>query len=137
MTNLKINSLQHIGIPVSDLSVSEKFYERLGFANVMGAAFQHNGDKGTVAMMQLGNIIIELYQMPEAELVEIKNRKDGKIDHIAFDVSNIEETYNTLKEEGFFIIEDKPVFLDFWERGCKYFYILGPGGERLEFCQIL
>ena len=28
-------------------------------------------------------------------------------------------------------------FLNFWEKGCKYFYILGPDHERLEFCQIL
>jgi len=29
------------------------------------------------------------------------------------------------------------VYLPFWEKGCKYFYILGPDGERLEFCEIL
>ncbi|HBL76959.1 MAG: hypothetical protein A2W90_00670 [Bacteroidetes bacterium GWF2_42_66] len=67
----------------------------------------------------------------------IKQRKDGHIDHIAFDVSNIDETFELLKNEGFTILEDSPVYLNFWEKGCKYFNVLGPDGERLEFCQIL
>jgi catechol 2,3-dioxygenase-like lactoylglutathione lyase family enzyme len=135
--DLKINYLQHVGLPITDLAVSQKFYESLGFKNVMSSTFEHNGGTGNVAMMKLGNIIIELYQMPEPELNEIKKRTDGRIDHIAFDVDDIEETYRLLKSAGFSVIEDKPVYLPFWERGCKYFNMLGPGGERLEFCQIL
>jgi catechol 2,3-dioxygenase-like lactoylglutathione lyase family enzyme len=135
--DLKINYLQHIGLPIADLAVSQKFYERLGFRNVMSSTFEHKIGIGNVAMMKLGNIIIELYQMPEPELNEIKKRTDGRIDHIAFDVDDIDETYKLLKSEGYSIVEDKPVYLAFWEKGCKYFNILGPGGERLEFCQIL
>jgi hypothetical protein len=40
-------------------------------------------------MMQHGKIILELYQLPDAELENIKNRKDGHIDHITFDVDDI------------------------------------------------
>ena len=32
---ITINRLQHVGIPVSDIVVSEKFYLRLGFEKVM------------------------------------------------------------------------------------------------------
>jgi catechol 2,3-dioxygenase-like lactoylglutathione lyase family enzyme len=135
--DLKINYLQHVGLPVTDLAVSQKFYESLGFKDVMSSAFEYNGGTGNVAMMKLGNIIIELYQMPEPELSEIRKRANGRIDHIAFDVDDIEETYRVLKSAGYSIVEDKPVYLAFWERGCMYFNILGPGGERLEFCQIL
>ena len=135
--NLKINSLQHVGLPIVDLAVSQQFYESLGFNNVMTSTFDHSDGTGHVAMMKLGNIIVELYQMPEPALHEIKARKDGRIDHIAFDVDDIDETYKLLKSAGFAVVEDKPVYLPFWEKGCKYFNILGPGGERLEFCQIL
>ena len=75
--------------------------------------------------------------MPEPELSRVKQRKDGRINHIAFDVDDIDETFELLKNEGFSIIEDIPVYLNFWEKGCKYFNIFGPDGERLEFCQIL
>jgi lactoylglutathione lyase len=134
---IKLNYLQHIGIPVTSLKVSEAFYERLGFKNVMSATFEHNGDKGLVSMMQLNAMIIELYQMPESELTAIRERKNGHIDHIAFDVDDIDETFSVLKNASFNIIEERPVFLAFWKHGCRYFNISGPDGERLEFNQIL
>ena len=135
--NLKINRLQHIGIPIADISISEAFYKRLGFANVMQSTFMHQGAQGKVIMMKQGEIIIELYQMPEPELHNVKLRKNGRIDHIAFDVDDIEEAFEVLTKEGFAVVEESPVFLNFWQKGCRYFYIIGPDGERLEFCQIL
>ena len=135
--NLKINSLQHIGIPVTDINRSVSFYEKLGFENVMAATFDYNNDKGNVVMMKLNDIIFELYQMPPKELEEIRNRTNGHIDHIAFDVDNIDTTFSVLKEAGFNVIEPQPVFLAFWQKGCKYFNMTGPDGERLEFNQIL
>lgn len=134
---LKLIHIQHIGIPVTDIKVSEDFYERLGFTNVMASSFSYNGGKGNVVMMQQHHIILELYQMPETELKEIRQRKNGHIDHIAFDVDDINEAFVTLKENGFTVLEAAPVFLSFWKKGCKYFNITGPDGERLEFNEIL
>jgi catechol 2,3-dioxygenase-like lactoylglutathione lyase family enzyme len=135
---LKINHIQHIGIPVNDIIKSTAFYKKLGFKKSMSSTFEIDSEKGgIVAMMERDKMIIELYQMPETKLSEIKNRKDGHIDHIAFDVDDIEITFQTLKENGFQVIEEAPVFLNFWSNGCKYFNILGPDGERLEFNQII
>ena len=134
---LKINRLQHIGLPITDISVSRAFYEKLGFEMVMSSHFINQGSEGKVAMMKLGEIILELYQMPEPELSRVKQRSNGYIDHIAFDVDDIDETFALLKNNGYAVIEEKPVFLNFWEKVCRYCYILGPDGERLEFCQIL
>jgi catechol 2,3-dioxygenase-like lactoylglutathione lyase family enzyme len=135
--NLRINQIQHIGIPVTDLTVSELFYEKLGFANVMTTTFDYAGSKGKVAMMQRDSMIMELYEMPESELGEIRSRKNGHIDHVAFDVPDIDETFKQLTNSGFNVIEPAPVFLAFWQNGCRYFNITGPDGERLEFNQIL
>lgn len=135
--NLGINHLQHIGIPVTDILVSEAFYKQLGFHRATNSPFDHKGSKGQMVMMQLKDIIIELYQLPEMDLSEIRQRKDGHIDHITFDVSDIDQTFSALKEASFNIIEEKPVFLPFWANGCKYFNVLGPDGERVEFNQIL
>ena len=137
MALITINKLQHVGIPVTDLAVSEAFYNRLGFTNVMVSAFKFEGDTGTCMMMQNKDIIIELYQMPQKQLTAIRTRKDGHVDHIAFDVDDIDSTYSTLKNASFTIMEEQPVYLPFWKDGCKYFNILGPDGERLEFNQIL
>ncbi len=137
IVNIGINHLQHIGIPVTDIRVSEAFYAKLGFSNVMESDFVLDGDTGTCIMMQQGTILIEIYQLPEKKLAEIRTRKNGHIDHIAFDVNDIDASFSLLKENGYSILEEAPVFLSFWEKGCKYFNILGPDGERLEFNQVL
>ncbi len=41
------------------------------------------------------------------------------IDHISFISSGIEENHT------------------FWEKGCRFFKLLTPTGEKVEFCQIL
>ena len=134
---IKINSFQHLGIPVTDLKRSEKFYHRLGFENVMQSTFLFREETGFVSMMKRDGMVIELYQLPANEIESIRTRKDGHIDHIAFDVDDIDATFKELKQEGFDIFEENPVFLAFWNKGCKYFNVKGPDGERLEFNQIL
>ena len=133
-----INGLQHVGIPVSNIQMSESFYSRFGFGNVMQSSFFIDGEEGVCIMMKNQHTIIELYQMPKRILSEIKNRKNGHIDHIAFDVDDVDKTFSLLKEASFEILEEEPQYLpSFWNNGCKYFNILGPDGERLEFNQIL
>jgi len=132
-----INHLQHIGIPVTNVVASEAFYTQLGFEKVMQSPFQEDGQTGTCVMMKNKRIIIELYQLPTHKLQEIRNRKDGHIDHITFDVDDIDVAFAALKNASYQVIEPAPIFLPFWQNGCKYFNILGPDGERLEFNQIL
>ncbi len=135
--SIAINHLQHAGIPVTDIKISEAFYKRLGFSNVMEAGFSQNGEPGTCIMMQNKTVTIELYQLPGSQLPGIRERKDGHVDHIAFDVDDIDQTFSLIRNAGFHIIEEAPVFLSFWEKGCRYFNILGPDGERLEFNQVI
>ncbi|MCW3116788.1 MAG: hypothetical protein JWM28_870 [Chitinophagaceae bacterium] len=135
--NFKINHIQHIGVPVTDIKISEIFYNKLGFENVMATTFEFKGRQGSVAMMQRDDMIIEIYQMPAEELADIRSRRDGHIDHIAFDVDDIDMAFQELKSAAFHILEEKPVFLAFWKYGCRYFNIAGPDGERIEFNQIL
>jgi len=99
--------------------------------------FTHNNETGTCIMMRQGDITIELYQMPDNALPAIAARKDGHADHVAFDVKNIDETFFILKTSGYTIIEEAPVYLKFWDKGCRYFNIPGPDNERLEFNQVL
>ena len=135
--SLNISTVQHIGIPVTNIDASEKFYSNLGFNNIMKADFTHDNETGICVMMKHGDIVIELYQLPQKELATIAARKDGHVDHVAFDVADIDRTFATLKVGGYDIIEEAPVFLNFWKNGCRYFNIIGPDGERLEFNQVL
>ncbi|OFY02284.1 MAG: hypothetical protein A2W90_08235 [Bacteroidetes bacterium GWF2_42_66] len=69
--NIQINHLQHIGMPITDIVISQAFYERLGFQPVMRSTFVHEGEQGKVSMMKRDEMIIELYQMPEPELSKV------------------------------------------------------------------
>jgi lactoylglutathione lyase len=132
-----IHKIQHIGIPAHDLEVSIPFYERLGFENVMESPFEFDGGYGTCVMMKNHEVIVELYQMPEKQLAEIKQRKNGHVDHFAIDVSDVDLAFDTLKKAGFEMLESTPTFLPFWKNGTRFFNVKGPSGETIEFNQIL
>jgi len=138
-TYLKGNfrGMQHLGIPVTNLERSVEFYSRLGFAKIHSAHVDETGGRVLVAFMEQRGFIIELYQVTESEREKIRSRTDGPIDHIAFDVEDVEDAFQELSSAGFEMVEEKPVFLNFWKRGCKYFAVRGPDGEKLEFNQIL
>ena len=87
--------------------------------------------------MKCNEMIIELHQMPSAELQEIRNRNNGHINDIAFDADDIETAFNELIKLSFNIIQEAPMFLFFWKNGSKYFNITVPDGEQLEVNQIL
>ena len=131
--------IQHLGIPVTDLETSVSFYTRLGFKRILASKVEvpEENDRILVAFMEQKDIVIELYQVTLQARKELVTRSDGHVDHIAFDVADADKAFSELKKADFEIIEDKPVLLDFWERGCKYFTVRGPGGEKLEFNQIL
>ena len=130
--------LQHIGLPVSDIERSVGFYQKLGFQKVMGREFDDGGGLVKVAMMEREGVVMELYQLPPDQLsADIRTRKDGHLDHIAFNVKDIDKAFEEVKSAGLIPLQNEPVKLDLWKKGCRYFSIRGPDGEKLEFNQIL
>jgi len=71
------------------------------------------------------------------KLIEDKekaSRGRGIIDHLAFDVKDINKAFNELKDAGFNILDEQPVLQPkVLENGVKYFIIEGPDGEGIEF----
>ncbi len=124
-----INGLQHIGVPTNDIEKTISFYEILGFK----VAFQTVNKKANekVAFLKLGNIVIEVYENNQAALI------NGALDHIAFDVTDIEEVFKMAKEQGLHIVDEEIQFLPFWNNGVKFFTIIGPNQEKIEFNQYL
>jgi lactoylglutathione lyase len=131
--------LQHLGIPVANLQVSVDFYSRLGFESILSSRVDvpEEHDAILVAMMKQKEIIIELYQVTEIEQKELRSRHDGHVDHIAFDVADVDKAFLELRQADVEILQKEPMLLNFWDKGCKYFTIRGPDGEKLEFNQIL
>ena len=126
----------HLGIPVTNIERSKNFYRQFGFTEIMSAEIPVNGDAVKAVMIEKDDFIVELYQLVGDELTEIGTRKDGHIDHIAFNTVDVDQAYAELQAAGMKMIEETPIYLsDFWDNGCKYFNIRGPDGEKLEFNQ--
>jgi len=132
-----LRGVQHLGIPVCDIEKSKIFYSKFGFQKTMETEIKVEEGIIKIAFLQKEDFKIELYQLTDKDLEEVRSRKNGHIDHIALDVEDVEQAYQELKAAGFEVLEEAPVFLPLWENGVKYFNILGPDGEKIEFNQRL
>lgn len=125
------SGLQHIGIPVSDLEVSREFYASLGFRVEYDTRMEHEGSNLNVAFMRLGELVLELYQYPP----EPPAGRNGAVDHIAIDCSDIDELFRIIRGMDIRMADDEIHYLPFYEHGVRFFTILGPDGEKIEFNQ--
>lgn len=119
--------IQHIGIPTVNIESTVNFYEQLGFNVVLRT--QNKNQK--VAFLELKNLIIEAYE--ESSTPQIS----GAIDHFSIDVTHIEAIFEYLQVLGVKILDAGINQLPFWNKGIKYFTILGPNQEKIEFCEII
>ena len=122
-----VKGLQHLGLPTKDMEATIAFYKKIGFEIALDT--ENQGDR--VVFLEQGNIVIETYESAEVAM------KHGAIDHVCIDVDDIEAVYALAKEEGLDIIDDGIQFLPFWANGVKFFNVLGPNHEKVEFGQIL
>ena len=121
--------LQHVGLPTNDLKATIAFYEGLGFETVYQVKNEAAGED--VAFRRLKNLTIEAYENGQAAM------QSGAIDHIAIDVVDVEAAYRLAQEQGYQIVSNGVEFLPFWQNGVKFFILLGPNQERVEFNQYL
>jgi catechol 2,3-dioxygenase-like lactoylglutathione lyase family enzyme len=127
MMKERIKGMQHIGLPTNDMKATIAFYESLGFE----IATRHINNGEDVVFLTLGNICIETYENGKAV------GYDGAIDHICLDVDDIEKTWEEAKAMGLNIIDSEINYLAFWANGVRFFNVLGPNKEKVEFGQIL
>ena len=120
------NGVQHIGLPTNDMDATIAFYKKLGFEVV------HEKELNSrVCFLQMQNLVIESYENKQAVL------KPGAIDHIAIDCTDIEAAFAEAKKLGLKFAGDKIESLPFWKNGVKFFKVIGPNAESIEYCQIL
>lgn len=118
--------IQHIGLPTGDLQKTLDFYTDMGFD------IAWRSENGRVAFLKYQTIVIETYYSPEAA------EKPGAIEHLCLDVSDIEGAFAVARQKGYEICPPGEIKgLPFWNNGVKFFTIMGPNAEKIEFCQIL
>ena len=119
--------IQHVGIPTKDMDATKKFYEDLGFE----AAFETVNDEARVCFLKLHNLVMEVYESEDAA------GKIGAIEHVAIDVTDIEQVYKEICDKNMNTLQDEIHFLPFWDNGVRFFTIKGPNEEKIEFSQFL
>ncbi len=119
-----VTGIQHLGIPTGDLNKTIEFYQGLGFEVI----WQNPGE---VAFLQNGTLVIETYAVEEPAM------KSGAIDHVALNVQDIEAAWRDAQACGYETEDTAINFLPFFENGVKFFTIIGPNREKVEFNQFL
>ena len=119
--------IQHVGIPTKDMDATKKFYEDLGFE----AAFETVNDEARVCFLKMYNLVMEVYESEDA------SGKIGAIEHVAIDVTDIEQVYKEICDKNMNTLQDEIHFLPFWDNGVRFFTIKGPNEEKIEFSQFL
>lgn len=132
-----VGKIEHIGIAVKDLEVSNELYTRLlGVAPYKQEIVESEGVATSFFMTGVNKI--ELLQgIKEGNSISsfIEKRGEG-IHHIAFHVDDIEAEMNRLKKDGFRLINETP------KRGAdnKLICFVHPkdsNGVLIELCQDL
>lgn len=124
-----ITGVQHIGIPTNDVEKTIEFYVGLGFEIALFTLNEAANEK--VAFLRLGNLMIETYENKAAAM------KNGAIDHIALDVKEIDKVFQEVCSAGYCMLDHAVQSLPFWNHGVKFFTIVGPNEEKIEFCEKL
>ena len=119
-----VTGIQHLGIPTADLNKTIEFYQGLGFE----VTWQNPGE---VAFLQNGTLVIETYA------VDAPAMKNGAIDHVALTGKDIEAAWKDAQACGYETEDTAINFLPFFEKGVKFFTIIGPNREKVEFNQFM
>lgn len=123
-----VTGIQHIGLPTNSMEKTLEFYTGLGF-EVAYQTVSPSGNK--VAFLTLKNLTIETFENHAAPGVS------GAINHVCLDVTDVDAAFKAAKEKNYDIKEDEVKSLPFWENGVRFFNIVGPNSETVEFCQKL
>ena len=118
-----VTGIQHLGIPTEDIKKTVDFYHGLGFETIWS--------NETVAFLQLGTLVIETYLADETV------KKAGAIDHVALNVKDVEAAWRDAQACGYETEDTEINFLPFFEKGVRFFTIIGPNREKVEFNQFL
>ena len=128
---IKNRKVGHIGFGVNDIETTAKWYvDVLGF-KIIGEFM--SPDNELIKFLQSGDLVYEIWQPAPGQAVDCP----GKIDHLCFESTDIEADYKYCQEQGYTFEAEGIQELPVWENGVRFFKIMSPSGEPVEFCQIL
>ncbi|MFP4446935.1 MAG: methylmalonyl-CoA epimerase [Desulfosudaceae bacterium] len=117
---MKILKIDHLGIAVNSIDEGKNFW-----TDALGLSFEGTEtvaeQKVTTAFLPVGESEVELLEStdPDGPIARYIEKKGQGIQHVAFQVENIDEALAELKEKGIRLIDETPR--------------VGAGGARIAF----
>ena len=133
--NIKMRKIEHIGIAVKSLEVSNVLFEKLfGQPPYKEEEVASEGVKTSFFMNGPNKIELLEATNPDSPIAKFLEKKGEGIHHIAFDVNDINEEVIRLKNEGFVILNEIP------KKGADnklvaFLHPKGTNGVLVELCQ--
>lgn len=127
--------IEHIGIAVKDLDISEALFEKLLNTKSYKREIVES-EKVTTSFFKTGNNKIELLEAsnPDSAIAKFIEKRGEGLHHIAFEVENIEAEMFRLKQEGFQLLRDKP-FRGADNKLVCFVHPKSANGVLIELCQ--
>ena len=133
--NNKMRKIEHIGIAVKSLEVSNVLFEKLfGQPPYKEEEVASEGVKTSFFMNGPNKIELLEATNPDSPIAKFLEKKGEGIHHIAFDVENILDEITRLKKEGFVVLNEIP------KKGADnklvvFLHPKGTNGVLVELCQ--
>ncbi len=105
----KTGRIAHIGIAVRDLDDALRLYhDALGLP--LHGRETVESDRVTVAFLPIGDTEVELLEAtdPQSPVARFIEKRGEGIHHVAFEVDDVGETLEILRERGFRLIDENP-----------------------------
>ena len=129
----KVTSYEHVGIRVSDRDKSMRFYEALGWVEVLDLPEHHANEMVNASGVYI-NLIFNGVADPHAKNILQDNIvKYPGMTHAAFIVDDIEALMTKLEQENIPITDGPHIY----SNRRKLIFIRDPDGNVLEFNEIL
>lgn len=106
---MKVNSIEHIGIAVTNLEESIQYYEKT--LGLKCYAIEEVADqKVKTAFFKVGDTKIELLEStdPEGPIGKFIEKKGPGVHHIAFAVDDVQQALADVEEKGVKLIDTTP-----------------------------
>lgn len=124
------NGFHHYGLPTADMDATIDFYnKKLGMDIIFSTTVEESGKPCRVVHFKLGSMLVEAYErsaVPKAA---------GAIDHIAFATGDIKGAFDEAKMLGLRFAKEEIGISDYWPGTARWFHLVGPSGEFVEFAQ--
>lgn len=125
----------HLALKVEDLGRCMRFYGKLGFEKCADGYLDTPNGRLMIEFMECQGFQLEIIQVGAAAAKELRKQNPGALAHVAFEVADVETAFLWCQKMGF-CMETKVIKeLSLFEHGVRFFMVVGPDGECIEFCE--